>query len=148
MKGRLFIFLILLSLSFQVIGQQHYTRQLTINDGLPSNKIRDIYKDSRGFIWIGTSAGLTRYDGNHFKTYTTDHGLAGNRVWSIDEDDQGNLWLGCYGEGISKFDGQSFTNYSEQDGLINNNVRKVQYSEIHEGMLIGTSYGFSFLQDK
>jgi len=120
-SGPLFL---LLSFSFQAISQQHHTRQLTIHDGLPSNKIRDIYKDSRGFIWIGTSAGLTLYDGNHFKTYTTDDGLAGNRVWSIDEDAQGNLWLGCYGEGISKFDGQFFTNYSER----------------YEGLLIGTSY--------
>ena len=147
MRIRWILFFILLSFSFHAVSQKHYTRNLTVDDGLPSNKIRDIYKDSRGFIWIGTTAGLTRYDGKHFKTYTRDDGLAGNRVWSITEDDQGDLWLGCYGDGISKFDGQTFTNYSEKDGLINNNVRKVQYSEKHRGLLIGTVYGFSFLQD-
>jgi ligand-binding sensor domain-containing protein len=136
-----------LVIPFISLSQKHYTRNLNIQDGLPSNKIRDIFKDSRGYIWIGTSAGLTKYDGNKFKTYTEQDGLTGNRVWSITEDNKGNLWLGCYGEGISKFNGRTFQNYNEDSGLVNNNVRKIRYSKKHGGLLIGTVCGFSYLKD-
>jgi len=128
-------------------AQQYYTRHLTIKDGLPSNKIQSIFKDSRGYIWIGTEAGLCRFDGVNFKVYTTKDGLAGNRIWSITEDDSGNLWFACYGNGISMFDGRAFHNLSEKDGLVNNNVRKVEYSKRFKGLMIGTVYGFSFYKD-
>lgn len=129
------------------ISQNYYTRSLTIENGLPSNKIQDIYKDSRGIMWIGTEAGLCRYDGLNIKVYTKDDGLAGNRVWSITEDTKGNLWIACYGNGLSYFDGKTFLNFSDKDGLVNNNIRKIRWSTKHNGLLIGTVFGFSFLKD-
>lgn len=41
----------------------HFAERLTIADGLSSNKASDIVQDYRGFLWIGTSSGLDRYDG-------------------------------------------------------------------------------------
>ena len=43
--------------------------QLDITNGLSSNQINCIYKDSQGFMWFGTSSGLNRYDGYEFKVY-------------------------------------------------------------------------------
>ena len=130
-----------------VDGQHYYTRNITTKDGLPSNKIQDIFKDSRGYMWIGTDAGLCRFDGINYKTYTQNDGLVGNWVWSITEDTNGNIWVACYGNGISMFNGKTFKNFSEKDGLINNNVRKIEYSKKHKGLMIGTVYGFSFFKD-
>jgi ligand-binding sensor domain-containing protein len=127
--------------------QKHYTTRITTENGLPSNSINDIFKDSRGYIWIATNAGLSRYDGLNIITYTKNHGLPENKVVSITEDDSGNLWMGIYKQGISMFDGKKFTNYSEKDGLVNNSVRKVSYSKHHKGLLIGTNFGFSFYSD-
>jgi len=146
MRITFFIILFLL-VSPLIWGQNYYTRNITMDDGLPSNTIRDIYKDSRGYVWIGTEAGLAKYDGTKFKTYTTRDGLSGNRIWSITEDTLGNLWMANYGNGISMFDGKQFTNYSTKDGLINDNVRIIKYSDKHKGLLIGTIMGFSFFQD-
>ncbi|MGA1978654.1 MAG: two-component regulator propeller domain-containing protein [Bacteroidales bacterium] len=128
-------------------AQYHFTQNITINDGLPSNSIQCIFKDSRGYYWFGTEAGLCRFDGINYKVYTQQDGLAGNRIWSITEDTQGNLWIACYGKGISKFDGETFYNYSSKDGLVNDNVRKVRYSARNNGLLIGTEFGFSFYKD-
>jgi ligand-binding sensor domain-containing protein len=130
-----------------LFSQSFYTRNINIDNGLPSNSIQAIFRDSRGFIWIGTEAGLCRYDGTDFRIYTTSDGLPGNRIWSITEDDKGDLWLACYGNGISRFDGIAFHNYSTADGLVNDNVRKVTYSKKNKGLLIGTVFGFSYFKD-
>lgn len=44
--------------------------QITEEDGLPANKIYNIAKDLDGFIWIGSEAGLSKFDGVRFKEYT------------------------------------------------------------------------------
>lgn len=41
----------------------------TVADGLPTNSVNDIIKDSRGFIWMGTAQGLVRFNGNKFTVY-------------------------------------------------------------------------------
>ena len=43
--------------------------QLDITNGLSSNQVNCICKDSQGFMWFGTSSGLNRYDGYEFKVY-------------------------------------------------------------------------------
>lgn len=139
--------LILLFLPIKTFSQNYYSENITIKDGLPSNTIRDIFKDSRGFMWYGTGGGLVRYDGSHFKIFNERDGLAGNRVWSIDEDDKGNLWLGIWGGGISCFDGKDFKNYTEKDGLTDNWIRKVYYSHHFDCIVIGTNHGLSVLKD-
>lgn len=40
-----------------------------IRDGLSNSQINTIFKDSRGYVWIGTQSGLCRYDGYRFKNY-------------------------------------------------------------------------------
>ncbi len=142
----LFLLAVLITCN-QANCQNYYTKNLTTTDGLPSNIIQDIFKDSRGYFWIGTDAGLCKFDGLNFSNYTTKDGLPGNNIWSITEDDIGNIWVACYGQGISKFNGKSFINYSTTDGLVNNNVRKIEYSTKHHGLMIGTVFGFSFLTD-
>jgi len=58
-----FFFLLLFS-GFLPAQEPEYTfRHLTTSNGLPSNSISTIIKDSDGFMWFGTSDGLTRYDG-------------------------------------------------------------------------------------
>ena len=37
---------------------------LNMNDGIADNDIHSIEKDAEGFIWFGTSSGLSRYDGH------------------------------------------------------------------------------------
>jgi signal transduction histidine kinase/ligand-binding sensor domain-containing protein/CheY-like chemotaxis protein len=44
-------------------------RQLTMENGLTSNTVNSIAQDRRGFIWIGTSNGICRYDGVTVATY-------------------------------------------------------------------------------
>ncbi|HRZ21475.1 MAG TPA: two-component regulator propeller domain-containing protein, partial [Bacteroidales bacterium] len=69
--------LILLLISCISCAQTYYAKNYSTRDGLPSNSIRSIFKDSRGLLWIGTDAGVCLFDGKNFKVYNTSHGLAG-----------------------------------------------------------------------
>lgn len=64
---------------------------ITTSEGLSSNTIGAIKKDSSGFIWLGTGAGLCRFDGCEIKTYPV---LAGDDIWSIEELDTDTLLIG------------------------------------------------------
>lgn len=64
-------------------------RHLTEDDGLSSNYTRCCLQDSRGFIWIGTGAGLDRYDGEQIRSFTHPTRCltqTGNLIWAGTED--------------------------------------------------------------
>ena len=77
-------------------------------DGLPHNAISDMYRDSRGFLWICTWYGLSRFDGYKFKNYRTlpgDHSLfSHNRFLKVSEDAKGYLWFSSYDHKLYRFD--------------------------------------------
>ena len=69
-------------------------RHLTINDGLSDNSIYVVFKDSRGFLWIGTHVGLNRYDGFRFKHFFEGpDAIPDNSINDIFEDSAGHLWI-------------------------------------------------------
>jgi ligand-binding sensor domain-containing protein/signal transduction histidine kinase len=72
------------------------TRQLStvsVEDGLPDERTRAVFEDSRGDIWIGTADGLARYRDGRFTTWTDWNGARLGDVRSIAEDAAGNLWI-------------------------------------------------------
>jgi ligand-binding sensor domain-containing protein len=81
---------------------QHYT----VSQGLPNNTIQCIFKDRLGFIWIGTSNGLSQYDGYVFRNFLNNPedstSLPNNNVRGIAEDKNGVIWLGLWG-GVATF---------------------------------------------
>lgn len=78
----------------------------TLN-GMPHNRVSDIYTDSKGFVWVCTWHGVSRFDGYNFKTYSTTPGdnspLTHNRFLSVSEDSQSHLWFKVYNHHIYRF---------------------------------------------
>ena len=72
-------------------------KTLDARSGLTSSQINCIMKDSRGFMWFGTPAGLYRYDGYRFKHFQTDSqdgsSLPDSYIESVQEAFDGNLWV-------------------------------------------------------
>lgn len=142
---KLSIFFFLITISETFFGQSYITKNYTVNEGLPHNAIRQIYKDSNGYLWIGTDAGVSKYDGKEFINLSSSDGLAGNMIWSITEDKFQNIWLGSYDGGISKITKDSLFKFSEENGLVNNHVRKIYYSQRFNCILVGTDRGLSVI---
>ena len=90
------IILIILALASLILNAQNpFIKLYTTADGLPSNKIIQMYQDSKKFIWFATDAGLVRYDGSTFTPYQKKDGLSDYIVQSIHEDASGRIWLQC-----------------------------------------------------
>lgn len=75
---------------------------LDLSNGLPHNNVRDIFKDSNGFLWISTyGGGLVRYDG--YSMMVPRLGLNSKSCRSVTEDPYHRLWV-AFDEGIDIVD--------------------------------------------
>lgn len=70
--------------------------------GLRSNVVRSLYQDPRGFIWLGTSTGLQRFDGGRFFAFapnaTKGHPLPSVAIEQILPADSGRMWLASFSQ--------------------------------------------------
>lgn len=64
-------------------------KNLTQENGLPSNESYYIYRDSNNFLWIATDQGVVRYNGNKMEFFD----LPDNVVFKIYEDSKGRIWF-------------------------------------------------------
>src|SRR5688572_21073179 len=80
-------------------------RNYTAVHGLPQSQINSIIEDGNGYLWMATyGGGLTRFDGQEFKVYTTLDGLLSNIIYHITIDEEKNLWM-VHPRGLTRFDG-------------------------------------------
>jgi ligand-binding sensor domain-containing protein/two-component sensor histidine kinase len=95
MKRLLAIFY-LLWLSQEILANSNpFFSHLGVKDGLASNHVLSLWQDKKGFMWIGTSNGLQRYDGNSFMYFSIKKPeiLPAMPVKLITEDKEGNMWM-------------------------------------------------------
>ena len=162
----IFLFLVLGS---QAFSQSYNFRNFNSEDGLPEPYVYSMVQDDKGYLWIGTGIGLSKYNGFSFVNYTTNDSLADNSITcSIVRGE--NLWFGHENGRITFYNGKKFqpvsvrqpdlskiTNFAESpdgsiwastysDGLLKlgNDTGAVKYSFINENLLIVT---FSFIND-
>ena len=93
---KLVLFLFFFSFTNVITGQDYtYTLdEYGFEDGLVYKHIKTVFEDRDGLIWLGTSKGLMRYDGEEFKVWNSDDetGLIYS-IRLIAQDDEGVLWL-------------------------------------------------------
>lgn len=121
-----------------IIDNSGKSRHLGVADGLPAEKIRTIFLDSLGGIWIGTHSppggGLIRWSGGPRVLYTTADILAHPSVTAMYEDSSGTLWIGTgfFDQGgTTRFSGWQSNDASsavimqQKDGLAGNKGRSI-----------------------
>lgn len=121
------------------------------SEKLPSKQINCLFQDQEGYIWIGTTNGLCRYDGYNIKgyksSYLTPGLLSDNNILSIQEDRNHRLWVGTI-HGINILDKR--TGKIEQiskDKLSGNHIWTFLYTK--DGtMWVGTTNGLHRYSEK
>lgn len=67
----------------------HYTPE----HGLPSSEVYDVICDQKGFIWISTDRGVSRFNGYTFENFYTSDGLTDNLIIELFEDKHNRIWF-------------------------------------------------------
>lgn len=110
MKTRFLIWAALFNLYISAIDASVNVRSTIFmsNDGLGNSVVRHIFQDSRGFLWMSTLNGLTRYDGHSFVTFRPGMGdeisLPGHHITRVAEDANQLLWINVSSEYFSCYD--------------------------------------------
>jgi ligand-binding sensor domain-containing protein len=73
-------------------AQHPYSWNLSVEDGLPSLEVYDLYQDTKGYMWIGTDKGVCKYDGTKFSYYQNKKELS-EALSGIQEGPKGRIWM-------------------------------------------------------
>ncbi len=148
---------LIVGIGTNVFPQTEEVRFELIPGELSRRSIRAITQDDRGFLWVGTSSGLIRYDGYSsivFEHHPADStSLSDNFVTTllVTHREQGaTLWIGT-GNGLNRFDPEQevFVHYKHDpnnpQSLSHNNI-KVLMADRHGNLWIGTRQGINRLK--
>jgi ligand-binding sensor domain-containing protein/serine phosphatase RsbU (regulator of sigma subunit) len=94
-------------LASHTFSQDYNFRNFTSSDGLAQSYVYSITQDEKGYLWIGTGNGLSRYNGFVFENYTTSDSLADNFI-SCGITDGQSIWFGHINGGLSFYNGKDF----------------------------------------
>jgi signal transduction histidine kinase/ligand-binding sensor domain-containing protein len=101
------------------LGRQTWARE----SGLPQNTVQALVQTRDGFLWLGTEAGLVRFDGIAFQIFdrTSNPALPGSDIRCLLESSDGSLWIGTSG-GLARWKDGKMTPFTTQDGLPGNGI--------------------------
>lgn len=121
------------------LGRQSWARE----NGLPQNTVQTLVQTKDGFVWLGTEAGLVRFDGIAFQIFdrNSNPALPGSDIRCLLTTPDGALWIGTSG-GLARWKDGAMTAFTTQNGLPGNGI--LSLSEAKDGQLwIGTDQGFA-----
>lgn len=123
-------------------------------DNMPDNRIRSIFQDKTGFLWLGTMNGICRYDGYNFKKFdisTPTDRRSG--VWTKDicEDSLQNIWFATT-DGLNVYNRVSerishYRNESLNPGSLVSNDVKTLFCDHYGNLWIGTGMGLALFDE-
>ena len=115
--------LVVLCLAGWVAGQQLSMRHVSVKEGLAQSQVRAVTQDELGYLWVGTSGGVSRYDGRRFLTITKEDGLTDDFVWSLAPTVDGGVWVGTDRGGVARWDRNRLSHPLAERGLPVSRIR-------------------------
>lgn len=152
MKGW-FLFLLILSglFSTHIITGQYQFDHVDLPSSFQGKKINCLLEDSKGFLWVGLSDGVVRYDGYNAKrieAYTEGGELLDfGHVLAFAEGENREIWIGSM-NGLFVFDPDLENTYLIQDDLIVNEHCRTLLKSRQGEMVVGTNNGLRFIDLK
>lgn len=154
-QNRGLIFLAVIFISFLVKGEVVMAEEKSLDydsyvqieysqeEGLLSGEANDIEQTKDGKLWIGTYAGLFKYDGTKFKLFQDVPSVKNVNCLYVDE--EGRLWVGTNDDGVTIFINEHVMNViEEENGLMSNSVKSI-VCDSNGNYYIGTTDGMSLV---
>jgi signal transduction histidine kinase/ligand-binding sensor domain-containing protein len=124
----------------------NYGRQAwAMENGLPQNTVQTLAQTKDGFLWLGTEAGLVRFDGVEFQTYDRNSNsglpgpaLPGNDIRCLLARADGALWIGT-NAGLARWNDGAAKTFTTQDGLPGNGVLALEENSDGELLVLTDS---------
>lgn len=112
------------------------------SNGLPEDFAQAVTRTHDGYLWIGTSGGLVRFDGIRFALFNSQNvpAFRDESVYSLFTSRDGTLWAGTEGGGLIRYRSGSFRVFGSAEGLTNGFVRVV-FEDRHGDLWVGTDAG-------
>ena len=141
------IALLFLLLPVKQWAQEYNLSRYSTEDGLIQSQVRTMIQDHKGYLWLGTQGGLSKFDGLNFQNFSRSQheGLEGGFIRALYEDKKGIIWIGT-ASGLSRFDGVTMTSYQKDDGLISDEVFAIAGNEAGE-IWAGHAGGISIMDN-
>jgi len=79
--------------NIQTVKVEYPNKHYTVHDGLVQMQVQTLYQDRKGYLWCGTKTGVSRFDGEKFKNFTSFDIKQNSPVVFFDEDEMGNLLI-------------------------------------------------------
>jgi len=70
--------------------------QYTIEDGIPGTEVFDVVQDDKGYIWLATNNGISKFTGKKFESFFKKDGLPDNSVIEFYKDQKSRIWISTY----------------------------------------------------
>jgi ligand-binding sensor domain-containing protein len=83
-----------------LFAQEYSYTHYDIQEGLAGTTAYCMTQDADGLIWVGTETGVSRFDGTHFKNYTTADGLPDIEVLKMFGDTRGRVWMAPFRKSV------------------------------------------------
>ncbi|OOQ62215.1 sensor histidine kinase [Mucilaginibacter pedocola] len=99
---------------YQHIALTNYS----LPQGLPSTLVYYLYQDSKGFIWIATDRGVSRFDGRQFQNFTSAEGLESNEVFRIAEDRYHRIFFYCDNYRVCYYENGRINRLASRDKIL------------------------------
>ena len=114
--------------------------------GLPQNFVRALAQTKDGYIWVGSDAGVSRFDGARFVSFGSPEGFQAGPVQTLLGDSQGALWIGSVGRGLGRWQNGRFTAFNARDGLPSDSINALA-EDRDKRLWIGTEAGLAILEN-
>jgi len=154
MKKVILISLLLYYSSFLLLAQSTALRieEVVLPLDMKLATVTCVYQDKSGLLWIGTFAGLLRYDGHSLKHYYHDrknpYSIGDNKINAVLEDPKGNLWVGTQ-NGLNYLDIRT-QRFERQGSILQFDLsRQLIWSIVYDSnqtLWVSTSNGVYFLK--
>ncbi|MEC3908468.1 two-component regulator propeller domain-containing protein [Tamlana sp. 2201CG12-4] len=148
----LFFILILCNSLYCSSQSQPIFKKIDQSNGLSNGRVSCVVKEAGGYIWIGTTNGLNRYDGKEFVVYNKQNSsISSNDISDLLIDNKNRIWVATFGGGLNLYNAHkdTFVTFKKEDenGILSNEVYTI-FEDSSFNLWFGTKNGLSFYDER